>query len=528
VLAALAAGVEAGDDDAARGALADIDRVLRGVARRRLERAILDAAIAIGPTDETPRGVRHRLRAAALTVAGVDCELADADAVTAAYCELEPRPPPRLPIATGVAATAGIVIVLFVAFTMVQVVTAGAANGELVRPAPPAATGAYRDGGTPVVDPAIEQVLVTELPALAAVRVTDDAERARRVATLRMHPAFAARGGELAVAWRAMIDTYDRWRVAGGSLRIGRELATRVTIVSDQLAARGLGYFLDAEIGEDSRRAPGLYAFRVEDVTFVRGDDERMRVLGLRRLHRADGQVMLGMTSSEPRDPVVLLDEVDDKVRTQILPVLGGQPYVVGDGFWARSAVGRRVAAAASAAIRRELHTALGFDVQSLERATARCRKLVAASVRHHEAQHGFDRGEALAYPRALAVHAGAAGSEFALRVRYELSGYLSQIASDQWLPQLTLWNLSRHAFRRTASPVEEAYVAVFVIEGLARRLGIASPGPVLHRGVIDRDRLATLAIALAERSTAELRSAAAALWAEAFERRLVRIVDER
>ena len=527
MLAAIAAGVEAGDDDAAREALADIDRVLRAPARRRLERAILDAAVAVGPTDETSRGMRHRLRAAALIVAGVTCEYADADAVTAAYCELDAKPPPRLPIATGLAAAAAAVTMMVVVLTMVRFVTAGAANGELVRPAPPPAAGAYRDGGTPQVDAAIEHVLVTELPALAAIRVTDDAERTRRVAALRAHPAFAAHGRALAEAWRALIDTYDRWRVNGGTLRVSRELATRAAIVSDQLAARGLGYFVDVEIGTDSRRQPGIYAFRVDEVAFVRGDDERMRVLGLRRLHRAEGQVMLGITSGA-RDPVVLLDEVDDKVRTQILPVLGGHPYVLGDDWWARTAMGRRAAAAASEAIRRELHTALGFDVQSLPRATARCKKLVAASVRRHEAQHGFDRGKPLAYPAALAAHAGPATGEFAIRVRYELSGYLSQIASDQWLPQLTLWNLSRHAFRRSASPVEEAHVAVFIVEGLARQLGIASPGPVLHRGAIDRDRLATLGIALAERSTAELRSAATALWAEAFERRLVRIVDER
>jgi hypothetical protein len=103
----------------------------------------------------------------------------------------------------------------------------------------------------------------------------------------------------------------------------------------------------------------------------------------------------------------------------------------------------------------------------------------------------------------------------------------LSQIASDTWLPQLTLWNLSRHAFRRNVKPVEEAYVAVYVIEGLARHLKIASPGPVVTSGAIDRDRLAALVLPLSERSTTEIRSAAAALWAEAFEARLVRIVDE-
>ena len=536
VLAALADGVQAADDEVARMALANIDWVLRGLARRRLENALLDATLAAG-TDERVEGARHRLRAAALIAAGTEVELENADAVAKAYTDLDVAPPPRLPIATGLVATMGVLLSMFVTFAMVRVVTAGAANGEFARPSPPEPSGAYRVGGTPIVDAAIEHVLSIDLPALEAVRVTDEAERGQRVVALREHRAFATHGGALANAWREMIDTYDRWREVGASahasnrdaLRVSRELGARVAVVSDQLAARGLGYFLEVELGDDSRRTPGIYSFRVEDVGFVLRNDDRVRVLGVRRMNPADrGDVtVLGMTTSEPRDPIVLLDEVDEKVRTQIIPVLGGQPFFLGDDSWARTANGRKVAAAASEAIRRELHTALGFDVQSLDRASTRCKKLVAASIRHHEAQHGFDRDRKLPYPAALAPHAGPASSEFAIRTRYELSGYLSQIASDTWLPQLTLWNLSRHAFRRNASPVEEAYVAVFVIEGLARHLEIRSPGPVVHRGVIDRDRLAALVLPLSERSTTELRSAAAALWAEAFEARLVRIVDD-
>jgi hypothetical protein len=532
VLAAFADGVQAADDDVARMALANIDWVLRGLARRRLESALLDATLAAG-TDERVEGARHRLRAAALIAAGNACEYGDANAVAQAYATLDIQAAPRLPIATGLAATLGVLLSMLVTFTMVRVVTAGADHGEFTRPEPPAASGAFRLGGKPIADAQIEHVLATELPALEVMRITDD-DRQHKVAALREHRAFAAHGGALANAWREMIDTYDRWREIGSShrdsTRISRELGARVSVVSDQLAARGLGYFLDVELGYDSRRTPGIYSFRIDDVGFVLRDDERVRVLGVRRMNPADqGEVtVLGMTTSEPRDPIVLLDEVDDKVRTQIIPVLGGHPFSLGDDSWARSARGRKVSAAASEAIRRELHTALGFDVQSLERASARCKKLVAASIRHHEAQHGFDRERRLPYPAALAPMAGPAHEEFAIRTRYELSGYLSQIASDTWLPQLTLWNLSRHAFRRQTKPVEEAYVAVFVIEGLARHLKIPSPGPVVTRGTIDRDRLAALVLPLAEKSTTQIRSAAAALWAEAFEARLVRIVDEQ
>ena len=80
--------------------------------------------------------------------------------------------------------------------------------------------------------------------------------------------------------------------------------------------------------------------------------------------------------------------------------------------------------------------TALGSDVESVERATARCQRIVTASVRHHEAQHSLDHDHGLRHPPALAPYVGLPTGDLALRARFELSAYLSQIASDVWLPQ--------------------------------------------------------------------------------------------
>ncbi|HLL22567.1 MAG TPA: hypothetical protein VK427_10565, partial [Kofleriaceae bacterium] len=319
VLAALSSGVRADDDEVARGALAHIDWVLRGLARRRLESMLLDATLAAGPTAST----RHRLRAAALLAAGVeDCRLGDAAAVADAYAKIVVGAPPRLPIATGIAIVLAAGITLLATFAAVRVVTAGVSHDSA---APP--SGAYRSGGAPHVDAEIENVLVAELPALDAMRVTDPA-RTAKLAMLRDHPAFAAHGDALAAAWRAMLDAHARWRDAGAGEagHRARELHARVRVLSEQLAAQGLAYYVDVELGEDSRRTPGLYAFRVEDVAFVLRGEDRVRVLGVRATSRADqGAVtVLGMTASEPRDPIVLLDEVDAKVRAQILPVLDG------------------------------------------------------------------------------------------------------------------------------------------------------------------------------------------------------------
>ena len=48
VLAALATGVEAGDDGAAREAVGRTDWILRGPARRMLDHALIDAAMLTG------------------------------------------------------------------------------------------------------------------------------------------------------------------------------------------------------------------------------------------------------------------------------------------------------------------------------------------------------------------------------------------------------------------------------------------------------------------------------------------------
>jgi hypothetical protein len=382
-----------------------------------------------------------------------------------------------------------------------------------------------------VHDAAIERALATELPAVFAAR--DAAGRQLALAALLDHPAFAAHGGELATAWRDMISCLGRWLRhdpgAAANHETGRELRARVEVVSDQLAARQLGYYLEPVLAAGARPA-GVYGYRIAEVAFVRAGERRVRVLAVRALgDDANGsRRVLGVAAFELDDPIVLLDEVDAKVTSQILPVLYGTPYAIGDAGWARTRRGREMASAAAQAIRRELLTALGSDVESFDRAAARTRRLVAASVRNHEAQHALDHGRDLAYPPALAAAIGEpADTAFALRARYELSAYLSQLASDTWLPQLVLWNLSRHAFRRGTVRVAEAYVAAIVIERLAHRLGIRVPGRVVERGVIDRDRLAALLFPLATRPTTELRSAAAAAWEDLFGARLVRIVDD-
>lgn len=536
VLAALAAAIEAGDDNVARTALARIDWILRGRARRMLEAALLEAAIGTAVSDYTdPAGRRHVLRAAALIVRGEQVDLADPARVAAAHETHEATPPSTWPIATIIAGA----IAITVAAATAYVVQGPAKPYSYERPTPPAPIGVFRDGGAPRRDPAIEYVLGVTFPELISTSAAitrgapvPEGARAALLATLRAEPTMQARGPQLGAAWTEMLTTLEAWIVLTPGDRswseTSGELHARIDVVCDQLAAVELGYYLDPEIlGEHGRRRRGIFSYRIETVGFVKANGARVRVIDLRRLDTiGGGAAMLGLTSDELEDPVVLLDAIDHKIATQVLPVLVGAPFQLGEDGWARTR-GRPLAMAAGAAVRSELLSALYTDVQSPERATARTRQLVVASVRHHEAQHKLDKAESLAYPLSLArILSEGKNEEFAIRARFELSGYLGQIASDTWLPQLTLWSLARHAFRRGGPRIEEAYVAVVVVEGLARQLGISSQGPVVHGGEIDRDRLAALAGPLTMHTTVELRSAATALWAELFEQPLTRLYD--
>lgn len=541
VLSALAAAIEAADDNVARTALARIDWILRGRARRLLEAALLEAALKTSVTDYgDPAAVRHVLRAAALIIRGeTTVPLADATRVAAAHEAHELAAPATWPVATVVAGAIALATATTVAAATAYAVKAPAMAPTYERPTPPPAVGVFRDGGAPRRDPAIERTLGGSFTAAAMTSAeimhgapVDEGKRAALLATLRADPAMRAHGPALDHAWQEMLDTLERWLPLGRlSMDWGEtsaELRARIDVFSDQLAAAELGYYVDPEIlGEHPRRQRGIFAYRIETVAFVKANDAQVRTLDLRRLDSiGGGAAMLGLTSEELEDPVVLLDSIDHKLATQVLPVLVGAPFQVGDDAWARTR-GRSLSSAAGAAIRRELLAALYTDIRSPEAATKRARQLVVASVRHHEAQHKLDRAEALAYPLPLArILPERKNDPFAVRARYELSGYLSQIASDTWIPQLTMWSLARHAFRRGGARAEEAYVAVVVIEGLAAHLGIESKGPVVHGGEIDRDRLASLAGPLSIKNTVELRRAATELWAELFEEPLIRLYD--
>jgi hypothetical protein len=528
VLAALATGVEAGDDDAARAALGQTEWVLRGSARRRLERALIDASLLTRPATADPDAARHVQRVAALAIARRDdVDVNDRERVTAAYHTLPVAYPPRTPVATLLAGAAVVAFTALIAWTVVTL-----REPHRDRPSPPPVAGAYRDGGVPTMDPALESLLAFDLAQLV-VEIDADRHgrgtRTRKIDELRDAPAILAFGPTLSAEWRDMLDAFDRWvdipRGTHGFRAAEAEIRAKVHAVSDQFAALGLGYYLEGRVLVDRGVAHAtIFVYGVEQVVFVRAGRDLRRVLSLRRLDRINVEhPLLGMQSEELGDPVLLLDQIDEFVADRVLPVVGGGPYRLGDDEWRTTASGRRLADAAGDAIRRELeHEATGADV----------RDLVVATVRRHEARHGVDndRDTPLRTPRELAPFLGKSADgesrRFALRTRAELAAYTSQIANDRATPQLALWNLASQAFHHERWGSPESYVAVVVIEGLGRQLGIAPPHPAVTGGHLDRTALAAIGASLTAVSDDDLRRAARGLWSELYDEPLLPIVE--
>jgi hypothetical protein len=390
------------------------------------------------------------------------------------------------------------------------------------RPDPPPAIGAYATGGTPTRDPQLEDLFGEQLAELAVS--TDEArhgksasERERTWTTKQLRAALpiVVRGPWLTAAWQEFLDSLGRWSDAPFGSRGFRpaehDLRMRAHALTDQLATLGLGYYIDAAVFVDHGRAHAVtLAYRVEDVAFVYVAGERIRVLTLRRLDRLNAErQLLGMQSEELGDPVVLLDQIEDFVSDRLAPVIAGGRYELGDD---RTSV-HQLGAAAGEAVRREL---------ARPGAVA---DFVVATVRRHEARHAYDleHGEPPRAPDALAAYLGGhVRDAFGIRARAELAAYLSQIADDPITPQLALWNLASQAFHVERWGSAESYVAVVVLEGLARHAGGAlAIHPVVREGQLDRGQLAALALPLANLSDGELRVAARELWRELFDQTL-------
>ncbi len=542
VLAALSAGAEAGDDEVARQTIARADPLLRGPARRRLEYALIDAALISGGlvSAADPMAVRHVQQVAALTVAGrYQVDATDRAGVSEAFRALPRTAIPRLPFATIIAALSVVCVCATAWFAVHH-------RSHHRRMASPPGTGAYLTGGVPAYDRGLAELFTGDLADLSVAGdhdrhgdASDDPsiygasadhdpdhrqpERAALLARLREAPEIAAHGPELVAAWNDMLTALDHWLDEPLHARGYREAETELRLaahaVSDQFAALGIGYYLEASVFvEDHAAHAALLAYRVERVSFVHAGDKRHRVLELRRLDPLDLEhSLLGMESTDAGDPMVLLDQVDEFTVHKLEPVVsGGDPYQLGDSDWLSTSTGHRLAAAAGAAVRHEL---AGQDLISV----------VTTGVRHHEAQHAFDaeRDDPLSIPLALRINRAVVTDPFVRRTNGELSAYVSQIASERIAPQLALWNLASHAFNHHHEGSPEAIAGAVVIEALAKRFGVVPTRQLYTRGRLDREQLAALALPLTGVPDDQLREAARTVWSQLYGEPYQTIVDD-
>jgi hypothetical protein len=603
VLAALAAGIPANDEDAARVALKGVDPVARGFARRKLERSLIDAALACDAAQLQTPPPAHVMKLAALTVAGRAADAADQPGVSTAYASLPAPTMPRFPLWTLVTLLVTASLVGGVAFYIAT--RPGPPPRSYARKLPPPSADAFKVGGTPLHDPAIDKLLKEELTDLVVqLNRAGDNDRELILKKARTPEPILAKSKELAKAWDAMLAALDKSvHVAQNGGPKGRDYDDIKEAVREMSAAfieAGLGYHLE---GRFRGGYPIVQAYNVEQVVFVKSNGAPRRVLSLRRLDKLNTSwAVLGMHDEDAGDPVLHLDRIDINVASFVLPVLaGGQPYPLADEEWMLWPQNKETANAIGDAVRKEYVAALDKDATNAQKAAAllvnrnsiieewrdklgrkdiyfistdelfvpeslltslegrmpyvkkvrgidaqlaaleaprihsRMHDLVAATVRRHEAQHGFDydRDTELRYPQALQDWAGAATDfegnprAIASSARAELSAYLSQIINDPVTPQASMWNLGRQVFHRDRWSTGEFYAGMVVIEGLAKQFGgdITTPYRNAKRE-LDRDRLSVFAKLIAKQSGDQLRAAAKTLWTELYGEPPTTIID--
>jgi hypothetical protein len=604
VLAALAAGIPANDEDTARAALKKIDPLGRGFARKKLEGALIDAALACDSVGLHGAPPAHIMRLAALGVAGRAADAADQAGVTSAYASLAAPTMPRFPLATA--------LVTFFALSVVGGITLyvvtrppPAARSYARKLAPPSAE-AYKLGGTPLHDPKIDVLLNDELTDFVVQANRAGAnEREKMIKKVRTPEPILARSKELAKAWDGMLEVFERSvdvaQNGGPKARDYDDIKEAVRELSEAFINAGLGYHLE---GRFRGGYPIVQAYKVEQIVFVVTDGKPRRVLSLRRLDNLNtAWAALGMHDEDAGDPVLHLDRIDVNVATFVLPVLaGGQPYPLADTEWMLWPQNKAVAEAIGDAVRKDYVAALEKDAEKTQKVAAllvkrgdiidewrdklgrrdiyfiktdelfvpekllndlegkvlnssrdkvrsidsqlaaleaprlhaRLHDLVAATVRRHEAQHGFDydRDTELRYPDPLermlgAPHDGEGNSRVIVSsARAELSAYLSQIINDPLTPHASLWHLVRQVFNKDRWNTGEFYAGLVALEGIAKQLGADTSTPRRNAKGFDRDRLAAFAKLIASQPGDKLRAATKALWTELYGDQPTTIVD--
>jgi hypothetical protein len=383
VLSALSVGVAANDEDVARKALKTIDPVVRGFARRRFERALIDAALACDAAGLPSPSPAHLMRVAALDIASRTSDVtnvADTAAVTSAHVALHTPPPSRVPAVTVLTALLTLALAGGIAFYIAT--RPGPPPRHYARALPPPSADAFELGGTPLVDAAIDKLLREQLTDLVVDGNNSGGnDRERLMKSLRTPEPILAHGKQLAKAWDAMLDAFEAsvalaqaGQAKGNTVDMLRE---SVRELSEAFASAGLGYHLE---GRFRGAFPIIQAYKVEQVVFVITNGAPRRVLSLRRLDNLNtAWAVLGMHDEDNGDPTLHLDRIDVNIATFVLPVLADKAlYPLADHEWMLWDQNKATATAIGDAVRKDYVAALGLDA-------AKTQKLAALIVKRND-----------------------------------------------------------------------------------------------------------------------------------------------
>ncbi len=587
ILAALATGISNNDDLAARAALGRVDPIVRGRAKKQLANALVDAELAVVTAGIARPTRAHVQRIAALTLTGAETEplAGDPEAAEAAYRMLRRVRAPRFPIVTLVTALALLGIAGAVAFTIET--RPGPKPRTYRRPMPPPSAAAYRDGGVPLRDPKLDQLFTTQLTDLVVGSSRGTVAARNDLVTLRatnLHHGAALQTA-WTTALDAYGAAVDRPNTSQDALKepvrelteelakagLGYFLEGRIKDGHPIIQAYSVDEVVIVTAGDKPRRVLSVRRLdRLNTAYAVLGmhdADAGDPVLHLDRIDEHVATTELPVLAPDASYPLAedtwlatpegtaLAKQIGISIRAEYAGALG-----------ADAAAATKIAAllAERATIVEEWRSHLDKKnivfvstddlflpenlVYTLQRVVphyqqerietieatlaeleaprihSRVRELVSATVRRHEAQHGFDfdRETELHYPQPLVDLLGPPhdneGNPIAIvrAARAELSGYLSQILNDPATPQSTLWHLGQQVFTRDRWGTGEFYAGLVVLQGLAKQLGADVSGRTFHRG-LDRERLAKLELVVANASDAKLREAAKALWTELY-----------
>jgi len=436
-LVAVARAVAVGGDiDVANAALARHDPLRRRSARRLVRDAYVDALIStrIKKGDEANR---HVMRLAYLILDGAPPDAAivdDPEAIAAAFTQASAGRSAH--VSRFWWATALFVIALAGALS-----SAGITAYRIVYPrrfdasdrAAPPPRGAFAGGGKPaIMSPAVSHALGEDLPEYLIA--LDQWSRARRAGALA--PRLAPLEASVAAAREKLLTPEVRKALGEGAAKRFEELLTAAReagtgaapspgspregarsasepmmsatgAFDDELAAAGLGYFVDGDVITDLRtghRLVIIYAFTVESVSIFTSNRTTVRALDLRRLdHLNWSQALLGFTRPHLREALVLLDQVDEQLCTYVLPGLGKAARIAlfdPDDASIPPATRDAVEIRAGELTRSEYSSAPGLDPDRAER-------LGALLTRRRELFEGFEkrvsaRGLVLVTPRLL------------------------------------------------------------------------------------------------------------------------------